>query len=183
MLGFLFICMMVVVVVVFVVMLVLVVEYLIGKQQIQGGMEIGVVYLQLIMMDLEGMMCKVLDFDIYFEVDIYVVKNNLIGFVEGDWMLYLQVMYKLMKQGDMKWKVEGDLMGMVVSDGLYYGDNVKFVGFGKYYLMMVVKLLMQLGYMVFGCYVDKEMGVGLWFKFIMFEYDFLFVGIGKKGGY
>jgi len=47
-------------------------EYPIGKQQIQGGMEIGAVYLQPITMDPEGMMRKASDSDIHLESDIHV---------------------------------------------------------------------------------------------------------------
>ncbi|POM21957.1 high-affinity Fe2 transport protein [Burkholderia cepacia] len=158
-------------------------EYPIGKQQIQGGMEIGAVYLQPITMDPEGMMRKASDSDIHLEADIHAVKNNPTGFAEGDWMPYLQVTYKLTKQGDMKWKAEGDLMGMVASDGPHYGDNVKLNGPGKYHLTMVVKPPMQTGHMAFGRHIDKETGVGAWFKPITLEYDFPFAGIGKKGGY
>lgn len=42
-------------------------EYPIGKQQIQGGMEIGAVYLQPITMEPEGMMRKASDSDIHLE--------------------------------------------------------------------------------------------------------------------
>jgi len=42
-------------------------EYPIGKQQIQGGMEIGAVYLQPITMEPEGMMRKASDSDVHLE--------------------------------------------------------------------------------------------------------------------
>ena len=75
-------------------------EYPIGKkQQIQGGMEIGAVYLQPITMEPEGMMRKASDSDIHLEADIHAVKNNPTGFAEGDWMPYLQVRYELTKAG------------------------------------------------------------------------------------
>ncbi len=112
-------------------------EYPIGKQQIQGGMEVGAVYLQPITMEPEGMMRKASDSDIHLESDIHAVKNNPTGFAEGDWMPYLQVTYKLTKQGDTKWKAEGDLMGMVANDGPHYGDNVKLAGPGKYHLTLI----------------------------------------------
>ena len=35
----------------------------------------------------------------------------------------------------------------------------------------------------FGRHVDKETGVGPWFKTFELTYDFTFAGIGKKGGY
>src|ERR1700744_1014265 len=85
-------------------------EFPIGKQQIQGGMEIGAVYLQPITMEPEGMMPKASDSDVHLEADIHAVKNNPTGFAEGDWMPYLQVHYELSKGS---WSQKGDLMAMV----------------------------------------------------------------------
>lgn len=157
-------------------------EYPIGKHQIQGGMEIGAVYLQPITMEPEGMMRKASDSDIHLEADIHAVKNNPTGFAEGDWMPYLQVRYELTKAGSNQTQ-KGDMMAMVANDGPHYGDNVKLQGPGKYHLKMVVEAPMQTGHMAFGRHVDKETGVGSWFKPITLEYDFTFAGIGKKGGY
>lgn len=162
-------------------------EYPIGKQSIQGGMEIGVVYLQPITMDPPGMMRKASESDIHLEADIHAVKKNQTGFAEGDWMPYLQVSYELKKQGSKKqgsdFTSKGDLMPMVANDGPHYGDNVKLDGPGKYHVTLVVKAPSGTGHMAFGRHVDKETGVGPWFKPITQEYDFVFAGIGKKGGY
>ena len=87
-------------------------EYPIGKQQIQGGMEIGAVYLQPITMEPEGMMRKASDSDVHLEADIHAVKNNPTGFAEGDWMPYLQVGYELTKAGSTQTQ-KGDMMAMV----------------------------------------------------------------------
>src|SRR5215813_4205300 len=87
-------------------------EYPIGKQQIQGGMEIGAVYLQPITMDPEGMMRKASDSDVHLEADVNDVKKNPTGFAEGDWMPYLQVRYELTKPGS-SYDQKGDLMAMV----------------------------------------------------------------------
>ncbi|RKP50577.1 iron transporter [Trinickia fusca] len=157
-------------------------EYPIGKPQVQGGMEIGAVYLQPITMDPEGMMRKASESDVHLEADIHAVKNNPTGFAEGDWMPYLQVRYEVTKVGG-KQTVKGDLMPMVASDGPHYGDNVKLFGPGKYHMKLVVEAPMQSGHMAFGRHIDKETGVGPWFKPITLEYDFAFAGIGKKGGY
>src|SRR5579859_8208716 len=124
-------------------------EYPIGKQQIQGGMEIGAVYLQPITMDPEGMMRKASDSDIHLEADIHAVKNNPTGFAEGDWMPYLQVRYELTKAGSNQTQ-KGDMMAMVRSEGPHYGDNVKLQGPGKYHLKLVVDAPMQTGHMAFG---------------------------------
>src|SRR6202012_3391883 len=157
-------------------------EYPIGKHQIQGGMEIGAVYLQPITMEPEGMMRKASDSDVHLETDIHAVKNNPTGFAEAHWMPYLQVHYELAKPGS-SWSQKGDLMPMVANDGPHYGDNVKLSGPGKYHLKLVVEAPMQTGHMAFGRHVDKETGVGPWFKPITLEYDFAYAGIGKKGGY
>ncbi|MEJ0004037.1 MAG: iron transporter [Pararobbsia sp.] len=157
-------------------------EYPIAKHTIEGGMEIGAVYLQPITMDPEGMMRKATDSDIHLEADIHAVKDNPTGFAEGDWMPYLQVRYELSKVGTTE-MVKGDLMAMVANDGPHYGDNVKLFGPGKYHLKLIVEPPMQTGHMAFGRHVDKETGVGPWFKPITLEYDFPFAGIGKKGGY
>ena len=105
-------------------------EYPIGKQHIEGGMEIGAVYLQPITMEPEGMMRKASDSDVHLEADIHAVKNNPTGFAEGDWMPYLQVKYELSKVGSNQ-SVKGDMMPMVASDGPHYGDNVKRFCAGK----------------------------------------------------
>jgi uncharacterized protein involved in high-affinity Fe2+ transport len=110
-------------------------EYPIGKQQIQGGMEIGAVYLQPITMEPEGMMRKASDSDVHLEADIHAVKNNPTGFAEGDWMPYLQVSYELTKAGSNQTQ-KGDMMAMVANDGPHYGDNVKLQGPGKYHLKL-----------------------------------------------
>jgi periplasmic iron binding protein len=157
-------------------------EYPIGKQQIRDGIEIAAVYLQPITMEPEGMMRKASDSDIHLEADIHAVKHNPTGFAEGDWMPYLQVRYELTKAGSNQTQ-KGDLMAMVANDGPHYGDNVKLQGPGKYHLKMTVEAPMQTGHMAFGRHVDKETGVGPWFKPITLEYDFTFAGIGKKGGY
>jgi periplasmic iron binding protein len=157
-------------------------EFPIGKQQIAGAMEIGAVYLQPVTMDPEGMMRKASDSDIHLEADIHAVKNNPSGFAEGDWMPYLQVTYELTKPGT-SYSTKGDLMPMVASDGPHYGDNVKLAGPGKYHLKLVINPPMQSGHMAFGRHVDRETGVGPWFKPISLEYDFAFAGISKKGGY
>jgi periplasmic iron binding protein len=78
---------------------------------------------------------------------------------------------------------KGDLMPMVADDGPHYGDNVKLSGPGKYHLTIEIEPPMQMGHMAFGRHVDKETGVGPWFKPFTLQYDFTFAGIGKKGGY
>ena len=154
----------------------------IGKHQIVSGMEIGAVYLQPVKMEPDGMMKRVDQSDIHLEADIHAVKNNTNGFAEGDWMPYLVVKFELTKVGS-SFKLEGDLMPMVASDGPHYGDNVKLDGPGKYKLKFTVQPPSANAHAHFGRHVYKETGVGAWFKPFELNYDFTFAGTGKKGGY
>ncbi|HWX01352.1 iron transporter [Collimonas sp.] len=157
-------------------------EYPIGKQQIMNGLEIAAVYLQPIKMEPEGMMRKAELSDIHVEADIRAVKNNPNGFAEGDWMPNLVISYEFSKAGSTQ-VVKGDMMPMVASDGPHYGDNVKLMGPGKYTLKMIISPPSANAGAHFGRHVDKETGVGAWFKPFEVVNEFTFAGVGKKGGY
>ncbi|ALS58944.1 MULTISPECIES: iron transporter [Pandoraea] len=181
-------------------------EFPIGKPLVTAGMEINTVYLQPITMEPAGMMNDAKKSDIHLEADIHAVAKNPNGYAEGDWIPGLEITYKLQKAGSAK-VIEGLMMPMVASDGPHYGDNVKLDGVGKYTLTMVVNApgtlaefgcKMGAGAMAasgahaahggmgpwcFGRHVDKETGVGPWFKPITKTVEFTFSGIGKKGGY
>ena len=157
-------------------------EYPIGKQQIMNGLEIAAVYLQPIKMEPEGMMRKAELSDIHVEADIRAVKNNPNGFAEGDWMPNLVISYEFSKAGSTQ-VVKGDMMPMVASDGPHYGDNVKLMGPGKYTLKMLISPPSANAGAHFGRHVDKETGVGAWFKPFEVVNEFTFAGVGKKGGY
>ena len=86
--------------------------------------------------------------------------------------------YTLQKQGSDK-PAQGELMPMVANDGPHYGDNVKLQGPGKYRLTLSIAAPSQ----HFGRHVDKETGVAPWFKPFEVQYDFVYAGTGKKGGY
>ncbi len=154
----------------------------IGKHQIVSGMEIGAVFLQPVKMEPDHMMKSVKESDIHLEADIHAVKDNPNGFAEGDWMPYLVVKFELSKVGS-SFKLAGDLMPMVASDGSHYGDNVKLDGPGKYKLTLTIMPPSANPQAHFGRHVDKETGVGPWFKAFDLNYDFTFAGTGKKGGY
>lgn len=157
-------------------------EYPIGKQQIMNGLEVAAVYLQPIKMDPEGMMRKSELSDIHVEADIRAVKDNPNGFAEGDWMPNLVISYQFSKVGS-KEVIKGDMMPMVANDGPHYGDNVKLAGPGKYTLIMKISPPSADTASHFGRHVDKETGVGAWFKPFEVKNDFVFAGVGKKGGY
>lgn len=157
-------------------------EYPIGKPQIQHGMEVSAVYLQPIKMEPEGMMRPAQESDVHLEADIRAVAKNPNGFAEGDWMPYLVIQFELSKVGSTK-RIKGDMMPMVASDGPHYGDNVKLDGPGKYQLKLKISPPSANTHSHFGRHVDKETGVGPWFAPFELNYDFIFAGVGKKGGY
>jgi uncharacterized protein involved in high-affinity Fe2+ transport len=160
-------------------------EYPIGKPQKvgPGGMEVAAVYLQPIEMEPPGMMREAKDSDIHLEADIKALKGNKNGYAEGDWIGYLKVTYELTKAGETE-SIKGAAMPMVASDGPHYGDNVKLHGPGKYKLKFTIAPPSGEGqHAQFGRHVDKETGVGPWFKPFTVEYDFTYAGTGKKGAY
>jgi uncharacterized protein involved in high-affinity Fe2+ transport len=157
-------------------------EYPIGKPKIVSGMEVSAVYLQPIEMDPPGMMRAAAESDIHLEADIKATKGNANGFPEGDWMPYLVVRYELTKV-DGGHVAKGDLMPMVASDGPHYGDNVRLMGPGKYKLVLTILPPSENEHAHFGRHVDKETGVGPWFKTFAVDFEFTFAGTGKKGTY
>ena len=77
------------------------------------------------------------------------------------------------------------MMPMVANDGAHYGDNVKLKGPGKYKLKYRINPPSADSHNVhnhFGRHTDRLTGVRPWFKPFEVEYEFTYVGIGKKGG-
>ena len=157
-------------------------EYPVGKPIQRNGMEIAAVYLQPVSMEPEGMMRKAQDSDVHMEADIHALAKNANGFEEGAWIPYLEIQYEITKLPKGK-KISGDFMPMVASDGPHYGDNVKLMGPGKYKLKLKISPPGSSMHSHFGRHTDKETGVGSWYKPFEAEYDFVFAGTGKKGGY
>ena len=158
------------------------IEYPIGQAQIKNGMEVAAVYLQPIEMEPAGMMGDPKQTDIHLEADIQATAENINGFAEGDWIPYLIIQYQL-ERVDTGQTIQGEMMSMVASDGPHYGDNVKLFGPGKYRLTLTVIPPSKNQHAHFGRHIDKETGVAPWFDTFSLQYDFLFVGIGKKGAY
>jgi uncharacterized protein involved in high-affinity Fe2+ transport len=160
----------------------LAVEYPIGTPQQRAGMEIAAVYLQPVLMEPDGMMAKPEDSDVHIEADIHALANNPNGFDEGAWMPYLVIKYEITKLPEGK-VVSGDFMPMVANDGPHYGDNVKLMGPGKYKVKYNISPPSANAHAHFGRHTDRQTGVRPWFKSFDVEYEFTYVGIGKKGGY
>ncbi len=158
------------------------IEYPMGAPQERSGMEIASVYLQPVAMEPEGMMKKAEDSDIHIEADIKALASNPNGFEEGSWVPYLLVKYEITKNGSTQ-KISGDMMPMVANDGPHYGDNVKLAGPGKYHVKYTIMPPSANPSAHFGRHTDRLTGVRPWFKPFEVEYDFTYVGIGKKGGY
>ncbi|MEO8345070.1 MAG: iron transporter [Betaproteobacteria bacterium] len=157
-------------------------EYPIGKPQLKNGMEISAVYLQPVVMDPPGMMREAKVSDVHLEADIRATSDNANGFADGSWIPYLGIKYEINKQGSTE-SIAGTFMPMVANDGPHYGDNVKLAGPGKYRLKLAINPPGADPHSHFGRHVDKETGVGPWFKPFTVEYEFAFAGVGKKGGY
>lgn len=158
------------------------VEYPIGAPQQRNGMEIGAVYLQPVEMEPEGMMRATRESDIHMEADIHALASNPNGFDEGAWIPYLGIKYEVEKIGSNE-KISGDFMPMVANDGPHYGDNVKLKGPGKYRVKYTISPPSADPHTHFGRHTDRLTGVRPWFKPFEVEYEFTYVGIGKKGGY
>ena len=155
-------------------------EYSIGEPQSCPGLEIGAVYLQPIKMAPAGMMRATADSDVHLEADVRATANNTQGFQEGSFVPYLNLSFVLKKQGSDT-PISGDFHAMVANDGPHYGDNVKLQGPGKYTLTFSV--LPPSGHASLGRHTDKGTGVAPWFERCEVHYEFVYAGIGKKGGY
>ena len=157
-------------------------EYPIGAPLQRYGMEITAVYLQPITMEPEGIMKSSAESDIHLEADIQALANNPNGYAEGAWIPYLKVQFELKKEGAAD-TISGELMPMVANDGAHYGDNIKLKGPGKYRLKYRIHPPTAQPQNHFGRHTDRLTGVRPWFKPFEVEYEFTYVGIGKKGGY
>ena len=161
---------------------VLAVEYPVGAPLQRYGMEITAVYLQPVTMEPEGIMKSAAESDIHLEADVKALANNPNGFDEGAWIPYLKVEFELKKEGSAD-MVSGNMMPMVANDGPHYGDNVKLKGPGKYKVKYRIAPPAADPHNHFGRHTDRLTGVRPWFKPFEVEFEFTYVGIGKKGGY
>lgn len=157
------------------------IEYPIGSQQDRFGMKIRAFYLQPVSMEPEGMMKKAEESDIHIEVDIKALPGNPNGFEEGAWIPYLVVKFEVSKIGTTQ-SVAGEFMPMVANDGPHYGDNIKLFGPAKYHVKYTILPPSENKHAHFGRHTDRLTGVRPWFKPFDVEFDFTYVGIGKKGG-
>lgn len=156
------------------------IEYPIGTPEQRFGMEIAAVYLQPIRMEPEGMMKPAEQSDVHLEADIRALDINPNGFAEGEWIPYLKVEFEVSKATGER-VASGAFMPMVANDGPHYGDNVKLAGYGGYHVKYTISPPTSGAH--FGRHTDRLTGVRPWFKPFEVEWDFIYSGIGKKGGY
>ncbi len=156
-------------------------EYPIGEVQESAGMEIGAVYLQPVVTE-PAMGLAAAEADVHLEADIHALTDNPHGFPAGGWVPGLVIRYVLAKEGEAV-AIEGVFYPMVASDGPHYGANVKLRGPGKYHLTYHIQPPLMEGGHALMRHVDKETGVSPWFAPITVAYDFVYAGVGKKGGY
>lgn len=153
-------------------------EVPIGEPVEINGMEIAAIYLQAVKMEpmMPGM---AMPKDIHLEADIRAAKGNPNGFGAGEWIPYLGITYLIQKVGS-DWQSVGHFHPMIASDGPHYGANVRLNGPGKYRLTYKIT---PPAYQGFYRHFDKETGVGEWWAPFALEWEFTYVGTGKKGGY
>jgi len=143
----------------------------------RDGMEIAAVYIQPVTM--EPMLPGMGPGDIHLEADIKALADNPNGFSEGAWIPYLTVSYTITKKGT-DWSTQGTFMPMVASDGPHYAQNIVLDGAGRYHLSYHIDPPPRAG---FFRHTDKESGTERWWNPIDLDWDFVFAGYGKKGGY
>jgi len=143
----------------------------------RDGMEIAAVYIQPVTM--APMLPGMGPGDIHLEADIKALADNPNGFSEGAWIPYLTVSYTITKKGT-DWRTQGTFMPMVASDGPHYAQNIVLDGAGRYHLSYHIDPPPRAG---FFRHTDKESGTEKWWKPIDLDWDFVFAGYGKKGGY
>ena len=149
-------------------------EYPIGDGQEIEGMNIAAVYLQPVEMEpVQKAGLKPTESDVHLEADISALKNNSLGFGEGEFVPYLTVKYQL-KNKDTSKEQSGSFMPMNAGDGSHYGANVKMLGAGNYTLKFIIESPEKQDFLI---HVDKASGVPgkFWTKPIEATWDFSFV--------
>jgi len=81
---------------------------------------------------------KAEDYDCHLELDVSALENGL-GYGKGDWVPYLSVSYKVVKNDSGATVSEGTFMPMAASDGPHYGANIKMDGDGLYTVTFTIE--------------------------------------------
>ena len=148
-------------------------EFPLGDEYEVGPLHIAGVYFQPVDMDPPGLGgLAAADSDMHMEADISALEGNELGYGTGDFVPYLTVRYKAVKEGGKT--IEGTFMPMSASDGPHYGNNVKLDGPGRYKITFIIENPSKQSYLL---HVDKETGVEgrFWDKPIEVSWDFDFI--------
>jgi uncharacterized protein involved in high-affinity Fe2+ transport len=148
-------------------------EFPLGDEYDVGPLHIAGVYFQPVDMEPAGQGgIPASAADMHLEADISAAEGNQLGYGVGDFVPYLTVRDKAVKQGGKT--IEGVFMPMNASDGPHYGNNVKLDGAGKYKITFIIDSPEKQNYLL---HVDKETGVDgrFWTKPIEVSWDFDFI--------
>ncbi|NMM98529.1 MULTISPECIES: iron transporter [Bifidobacterium] len=128
-----------------------------GKEdQKVGPLNVAAVYFQPVDMEPAGMGLSAAESNLHLEADIHALKDNQLGYAEGDFIPKLTVDYVIQDKNDANNKQEGTFMEMNASDGPHYGANLKLDKDGEYTLTFKIHSPEENGWML---HVDKETGV------------------------
>ena len=148
-------------------------EFPLGDEHEVGPLHIAGVYFQPVDMEPVGAGgLAAADSDMHLEADISALEGNELGYGAGDFVPYLTVRYKAVKEGGKT--IEGVFMPMSASDGPHYGNNVKLDGAGNYKITFIIDSPAKMNYLL---HVDKETGVPgkFWTAPIEVSWDFEFI--------
>ena len=127
-----------------------------GDQQIDGQVNISVVYFQPIDMEPQGMGLKAADASFHLEADISGLEGNDLGYGAGDFVPGLTVDYTITNKATNTVAAEGTFMQMNASDGPHYGGNIALPDAGEYTLALKIHSPEENGWML---HSDEETGV------------------------
>ena len=127
-----------------------------GDQQIDGQVNISVVYFQPVDMKPAGMALPAAEANLHLEADASGTEDNTLGYGAGDFVPGLTIKYNIADKATGETKAEGTFMNMNASDGPHYGANIALPDAGNDQLTLKIHSPAENGWML---HVDKETGV------------------------
>ncbi len=112
--------------------------------------------------------------DVRLEADIHALENNPNGFEPGAWIPYLQIDYTLTKRQRQPHRGPLHAHGRQRWSALRRQRQARRRPLPPH-LHAAPSHMPR--------HVDKETGVGQWYAPFTVEYEFVYAGVGKKGGY
>lgn len=145
-------------------------EIPIGDDQEIFPLNIAAVYFQPVDMYPEGMGLSAAESNLHLEADIHALKDNKLGYGEGEFIPKLTVKYKIQDKNDAANVQEGTFMEMNADDGPHYGANLKMDKAGEYKLTFSILSPQTNGWTL---HVDPDTGVKgrFWTEPIVANFD------------